>query len=78
VTHSFEFVRVDRLGRKGRTVGPQRLLGARFEALCEYLARNRERYRTARFRDIVPADLPAARGQEPIASNTVRTVACLT
>lgn len=75
VTHSFEFVRTDRLGRDGAAVGPRRLLGARFEALCEYLGRHRDRFRTTLFRDIVPADLPEARGRAPIPSNTGRTVA---
>jgi hypothetical protein len=73
VTHSFEFVQVDRL-RRGGVVGPRRLLGARFEAICEYLARHRDRFQTALVRDASVA-APASRIREPIVSSRSRTAA---
>src|SRR5262249_10139444 len=41
VTHSFEFVRVGRLKQSSAAIGPMRLLGSRFEALCAYLSVHR-------------------------------------
>jgi hypothetical protein len=75
VTHSFEFVRVGNLGREHGSVGPMRLLGKRFAALCRYLARHSDRFRTVTFRDL-PANLAAPPVQpRPIVSNRARTLA---
>jgi hypothetical protein len=51
--HSFEFVRVNRIGYPGNP-SPQRLLARRFEQICAYLAENRSRFRTCHFRDESP------------------------
>jgi hypothetical protein len=53
VLHSFEFVRVDRLGG-GREPGPRRLVVSRFEGICRYLAQHRDRFNTAHFADLDP------------------------
>jgi hypothetical protein len=72
VSHSFEFVRVDR-GRAGKPATPQRLLARRFEALCEHLALRRSQYETCHFSDLdVPAAL-ARTNATPIRSGHVRT-----
>ena len=71
VLHSFEFMRVNRIST-GR-VSPQRLLAARFERLCAYLAANTARFRTCHFSDI---DLNALQPQEaaaPLLSSHART-----
>lgn len=75
VTHSFEFVRTEQLERKGRLVGPRRLLGSRFEAICKYLARHRDRFETALFRDTRPDTFVAPHEERPPASNRARTLA---
>jgi hypothetical protein len=74
VSHSFELVRVNRLSRKNATVGPQRLLGARFEAFCDYLACHRDRFKTMTFRDASSGTFDT-RDVAPIASNRLRTLA---
>jgi hypothetical protein len=74
VTHSFEFVRTDRLERTG-VVGPRRLVGARFGAICKYLARHRDRFETTLFRDVTPEALIAPHDQSPPESNRARTLA---
>jgi len=73
VSHSFELVRVDRLNRNA-FVGPERLLAARLEAFCEYLARHRSRFRTMTFGDASRATFDA-RDVTPIASNRLRAFA---
>lgn len=75
VTHSFEFVRVDRLRRRNGLVGPRRLLGARFEDICGYLAKHRDRFPTASFRDALSVVSPAPQNREPIISSRSRTAA---
>lgn len=75
VTHSFELVRVDRLGRGKGSVGPRRLLGARFQELCGYLARHRDRFQTVSFRDAAAALDPPPGNRSPIVSSRARTVA---
>jgi hypothetical protein len=74
VTHSFEFVRIDKLAGKPGSVGPMRLLGQRFQALCRYLAEHSDRFRTVTFRDVSPE---AAERVQPhaIVSNRARTLA---
>lgn len=57
VLHSFEFVRVDRLPGGGEARA-QRLLAARFERLCEFLASNADRFRTSHFADLDDDPLP--------------------
>jgi hypothetical protein len=73
VLHSFEFVRVNRLAQESATVGPQRLLGARFEALCDYLARHRDRFQTMTFRDL-SCNAFDKRAVTPISSTRLRTL----
>jgi len=75
VTHSFEFVRTERLERKNELVKPRRLLGARFEAICSYLARHRDRFETALFCDAVPEALRPPRDERPTESSRARTLA---
>jgi hypothetical protein len=75
VTHSFEFVRTDRLELAGALVGPRRLVGSRFRGLCEYLARHRDRFETTHFCDVSPSALPAACDEQPRVSSTPRTLA---
>lgn len=72
VLHSFEFVRVDRLG-SGRPAAPQRLVAARFEELCEYLAARSDRFPTCHFADLDPAALPATRQPDVATSKLGRT-----
>jgi hypothetical protein len=73
VLHSFEFVRVAALDRVGGRVGPQRLLVRRFERLCRYLSRHRERFVTSCFAEM--SSVPAApEGQTPARSNVARTL----
>jgi hypothetical protein len=75
VTHSFEFVRINNLDRKDASVGPMRLLGKRFHALCEYLARHRDRFRAVALREVSPAATAQSAQPRPIVSNRARTVA---
>ena len=73
VFHCFEFVRVAELGRPGGRVGPQRLLARRFERLCRYLSRHRDRFQTSSFAEL--GSVPATPiGQSPARSNRVRTL----
>ena len=73
VFHCFEFVRVAELGRPGGRVGPQRLLARRFERLCRYLSRHRDRFQTSSFAEL--GSVPATpMGQSPARSNRVRTL----
>lgn len=74
VTHSFEFVRVDRLSRSMGAVGPRRLLGARFQDICAYLAKHRDRFKTVLLRDAPSLLDPTLRNQSPIISNRTRTL----
>ena len=74
VLHSFEFVRISALDRPGGLAGPQRVLSRRFERLCQYLARHRDRFVTSRFADQTAIREPVA-GQSPARSTLVRTVA---
>lgn len=72
VSHSFEFVRVDR-ARNGKPATPQRLLVRRFEALCEFLASRRSDYETCHFSDLEPPGAFVRAGARPISSGRVRT-----
>ncbi len=72
VLHSFEFVRVNRIST-GR-VGLRRLLAARFERLCAYLANNAARFRTCHFADVDLGALQAAKSVAPLVSSRVRTL----
>ena len=75
VTHSFEFVRMDNLDRKHASVGPMRLLGRRFRALCRYLAEHRDRFRTVTFNELAPNVATPPPQRRPVVSNRVRTAA---
>jgi len=75
VSHSFEFVRVGNLDRKPGSVGPMRLLGKRFRALCEYLAQHRDRFSTVTFRDLSPNLATRSAQPNPIVSSRARTMA---
>ncbi|GIK85358.1 MAG: hypothetical protein BroJett026_08390 [Betaproteobacteria bacterium] len=59
VLHSFEFVRVDRIGGAG-DAKPQRTIATRFERLCAYLDAHRERFATRHFADVATPDEGAA------------------
>ena len=72
VLHSFEFVRVNRIST-GRA-GPQRLLAARFERLCAYLADNAARFRTCHFADVDLGALQPAKSVPPLVSSHARTL----
>ena len=72
VLHSFEFVRVNRIST--RRVGPRRLLAARFERLCAYLADNTARFRTCHFADVDLGALQPGKPVAPLLSSRVRTL----
>ena len=65
VSHSFELATRDGLR-------PNRILCRRFEALCAFLADNRDRFRTAGFADL--ADVPLWRPAAPLPSHRLRTI----
>ena len=70
VSHSFEFLRNR---RNGGNVSPRRRVLRRFEKLCEYLDRNRDRFSTATFADLdIPQPEPSGTGSM-LRSNMVRT-----
>jgi hypothetical protein len=72
VTHSFELVRVTDLHRGKGNIGPMRLLGDRYRALCEFLGDNRDRFVTGAIGD---ASLPLSPAVQPrpVQSNHLRT-----
>jgi hypothetical protein len=72
VFHGFEFVRVDRLSNGGRATA-QRLIAARFEALCAYLAAHRDRFETCHFANLDPPASPAEVDLAALQSNRTRT-----
>lgn len=74
VMHSFEFVRTDRLEKQGATVGPRRLVAARFERLCRYLSAERDRLVTSHFSDACAADVPAQQPADALESSRLRTL----
>lgn len=74
VTHSFEFVRVERLEHPRKSVVPRRLLGKRFVALCNYLAANRDRFETAHFCDLPSDSFEESFSLNPIHSGMGRTL----
>ena len=67
VSHSFELLNAAR-------TGPNRIVVARFERLCKYLADNADRYRTAGFADL-NGDIETDGQREPgmLRSNALRT-----
>lgn len=71
VLHSFEFMRVNRISSSH--IAPRRLLAARFERLCAFLAENRARFRTRHYSEIDIGNLQAPHIAVPILSNRVRT-----
>jgi hypothetical protein len=74
VLHSFEFVRVSRIARRGG-LGRQRLLARRFESLCRYLADQGDRFRSVHFADLDPARWAALGPHEVARSHLGRTAA---
>jgi len=74
VLHSFEFVRIAALDRAGGRAGPQRLLARRFERLCRYLDRHRDRFSTSHFGELASVPTPPE-DHSPARSNLARTVA---
>jgi hypothetical protein len=65
VSHSFELIR----GRKhGTTPRPDRIVIRRFERLCAFLARNRDRLRTCGFADLDVASVPSRVDARPLPS----------
>lgn len=72
VLHGFEFVRVDEIA--SGAVRPQRLLAARFERLCAYLAANAARFRSCHFSDLDLKAIPEANPARPLSSSGLRTL----
>jgi peptidoglycan/xylan/chitin deacetylase (PgdA/CDA1 family) len=72
VLHSFEFMRVNNIST-GRG-GPHRLLAARFERLCGYLAANTARFRTCHLSDVDLASLRPPKSVAPLISSHARTI----
>lgn len=75
VTHSFEMVRVPDLDSPGKSVGPRRLIGQRFEHLCDFLAARRDRFQTSHFAEAQGDAMTAARSFPPVRSWIPRTLA---
>jgi hypothetical protein len=59
VMHTFELLK--NYNRPGKRIAPHPLHLARFEALCSFLAKNKDKFRTMHFRDYIPS-LDAANG----------------
>ncbi|HXV59056.1 MAG TPA: hypothetical protein VEK15_00065 [Vicinamibacteria bacterium] len=74
VMHSFELMQIGRFQGTG-LVAHSKVLVRRFERLCEYLAANRERMRTAHFSELDLASLQAPDGTPDIVSSALRTTA---
>jgi hypothetical protein len=71
VSHSFELLQ-GRLRHRGLAVA-DRFVIDRFEALCHVLASNRDKFNTAVFADVDPAEIPAAGNSDPLSSPLSRT-----
>jgi len=71
VSHSFELLK--RRIRPGHPSLPDRIVINRFERLCEFLGRNRDRFQTSSFKDIEPAHIPAAQPARGLQSRIDRT-----
>jgi hypothetical protein len=74
VLHSFELIRrsAERSDR-GRPA-PSRVALRRFERLCDFLARNSDRFRTTMFSEIRPEMFDAEATEAPIRSTALRTL----
>jgi hypothetical protein len=68
VSHSFEM-----LCRRGEP-RPDRIVVKRFEKLCKFLAKNREKFQTCGFADIDPTTIPEEFPTEPLVSDEIHTV----
>lgn len=71
VSHSFEMI-----GRRKQTAIPPQpdgIVAARFERLCRFLDRHRDRFRTATFGDLVPTQTPEPTAR-PLRSRVHRTL----
>ena len=71
VSHSFELLQPRR--EPGRAAMPARVSVGRFQRLCEYLAANRDRYRTTGFADLAPDALVAQPPQSGLTGSMFRT-----
>ena len=71
VSHSFELIKRPRDGE--HVPPPNRVVIRRFERLCRFLAAHRDRFETAGFTDLDPADFPAEQPAEPLRSTVPRT-----
>jgi hypothetical protein len=71
VSHSFELVRRPR--RCGELCRPDPIAIRRFRRLCEFLAANREAFRTATFDDLDPAAVPLLTPRRAIRTGVLRT-----
>jgi hypothetical protein len=66
VAHSFELIK--RHPWSTKPARPDRFVIRRFERLCRFLARHRDKFRTAHFRDLDPAEIPTLAPERPLHS----------
>ncbi len=71
VSHSFELIH--RLRKESKRVVPDRIAVKRFERLCWFLARNKDKFCTTMFSKLVFNDIHTCRPTRPIRSNLFRT-----
>lgn len=75
VMHPFELIRKDPLLSAQGLALPVRSYIRRFERLCQFLANNRDHFRTRHFRDMAMTGGLPAPSAHPLVSNGLRTVA---
>lgn len=73
VSHSFELIKRPK-DPKG-SAQPDRLVIERMDNLCRFLAAHKDRFRSALFSEISPAEIPAVTNPAPIRSKLGHTVA---
>jgi hypothetical protein len=71
VSHSFEMIRRPR--RPGDPARADRIVIRRFERLCRFLARHRDRFRTMTFGEVDPGAIPTEQPTRPLRSGLHRT-----
>jgi hypothetical protein len=68
VSHSFEML------TRRAPVRPDRIVVKRFEHLCKFLAKNRDKFQTCVFADIDATTIPEEFPSEPLVSGGIHTV----
>jgi hypothetical protein len=58
VSHGFELLKLKERKQTLRPQMPDRVVVKRFEQLCAFLGANKDKFRTALFKDITPSDVP--------------------